>query len=76
MADWVVKIVQTASGEAEFVVDGGQPGEALVATQGDFVSWSNQTDDRHQLWQTDENYNPLGQSGLPGLIKPGLSSDS
>ena len=76
MADWLVKILQTASGEAEFVLDGGQPGQALEATQGDLVSWNNQTNDRHQLWETDENYNPLSQSALPGLIKPGLPSDS
>lgn len=76
MADWVVRIVQTSSGDAEFVLDGGQPGQPVEATQGDLVSWSNQTNDRHQLWETDENYNPLSQSGLPGLIKPGLSSDS
>lgn len=76
MADWNVNIEQTASGEAEFVIDGGQPGQPLEATQGDLVSWYNKTDDSHQLWQTDENYNPLGQSGLPGLIKPGLSSDA
>ena len=76
MADWNVNIVQTASGEAEFVIDGGQPGQPLEATQGDLVSWYNKTDDPHQLWQTDEDYNPLGQSGLPGLIKPGLSSDA
>ena len=76
MADWNVNIVQTSSGEAEFVIDGGQPGQPLEATQGDLVSWYNKTDDSHQLWQTDADYNPLGQSGLPGLIKPGLSSDA
>ena len=76
MADWNVNIVQTASGEAEFVVDGLQPLQPLQGTQGDLVSWYNRTNDQHQLWQTDENYNPLGESGLPGLIKPGLSSDS
>jgi plastocyanin len=76
MADWNVNIVQTASGEAEFVIDGGQPGQPLEATQGDLVSWYNKTDGSHQLWQTDEDYNPLGESGLPGLIKPGLSSDA
>lgn len=76
MADWSVNIVQTTTGETEFVIDGGQPGQALEADQGDLVSWYNKTNDRHQLWETDEDYNPLGQSGLPGLIKPGLSSDA
>ena len=76
MADWNVNIVQVSPGVAEFVIDGGRPGQPLEATQGDLVSWYNKTDASHQLWQTDENYNPLGQSGLPGLVKPGLSSDS
>src|SRR5215207_7504338 len=76
MADWNVNIVQTPSGEAEFVIDGGQPGQPLEAAQGDLVSWYNKTNDSHQLWETDEDYNPLGQSGLPHLIRPGLSSDA
>jgi plastocyanin len=76
ITDWLVNIVQTASGDAELVLDGGRPGQPIEGTQGDTVTWSNKTNDQHLMWQTDENYNPLGQSGLPGLIKPGLSSDS
>jgi hypothetical protein len=85
MADWLVNIVTGASGDAEFVVGlpGARQGQPLQADQDDLVTWNNETDDEHQPWQTDQNYNPLdteGPSGLTsdlsGLILPGQSSDT
>lgn len=78
MADWLVNIVIGTSGKAEFVVGlpGAKQGQPLQADQDDLVSWSNETNDQHQLWETDQNYNPLGQSSLPGLVKPGMSTDT
>lgn len=85
MADWLVNIVTGASGDAEFVVGlpGAKQGQPLQADQDDLVSWNNETNDQHQPWQTDQNYNPLlteGASGLTsdlsGLILPGQSSDN
>lgn len=78
MADWLVNIVIGPKGQAQFVVGlpNARQGQPLNADQDDLVSWSNQTNDQHQLWETDQDYNPLGQSGMPGLIKPGQSSDT
>lgn len=78
MADWLVNIVTGASGDAEFVVGlpGSKQGQALQADQDDLVSWNNETNDEHQPWQTDENYDPLDASDMSGLIKPGQSSDT
>ena len=78
MADWLVNIVLDGQGRANFVVGlpGSKQGQPLQADQDDLVSWSNQTNDQHQLWETDSNYNPLGQSSMPGLVKAGQSSDT
>jgi hypothetical protein len=78
MADWLVNIVISKSGQAQFVVGlpGAKQGQPLQADQDDLVTWNNETNDQHQLWETDQNYNPLGQSSLPGLVKPGMSSDN
>jgi hypothetical protein len=78
MADWLVNIVEEVNGQAKFVVGlpGCQQGQPLQADQDDLVSWYNQTNDSHQIWQTDSDYNPLGQSALPGLVKPGQPSNT
>lgn len=78
MADWLVNIVIGKSGAAEFVVGlpGAKQGQPLQADQDDLVTWNNETNDQHQLWETDANYDPVSQSSLPGLIKPGMSSDT
>lgn len=85
MADWLVNIVTGASGDAEFVVGlpGSKQGQPLQADQDDLVTWNNETNDEHQPWQTDQNYDPLNTEGpsgltsdLSGLILPGQSSDA
>ena len=78
MADWLVNIVIGDSGDAEFVVGlpGAKQGQPLQADQDDLVTWNNETNDQHQLWETDSNYDPVSQSSLPGLVKPGMSSDT
>jgi len=77
MADWSVNIIQTRSG-ASFVVDypGAKQGQPLNASQDDLVSWYNQTDDVHQPWQTDANYNQAGGSAMAPAIPAGQSSDT
>jgi len=59
MPDWSIKIVQ-AGGGAAFVPDlyGAKPGDPLQAQQDDLVTWNNTTDDPHQPWPSDANYNP------------------
>jgi hypothetical protein len=66
MPDWSIKIVQAGSGAA-FVPDlyGAKPGDPLQAQQDDLVTWNNTTDDSHQPWPTDANYNPLPDSQVP-----------
>jgi hypothetical protein len=77
MADWLVNIVIGKSGAAFIVgLPGAKQGQPLQADQDDLVTWNNQTNDQHQLWETDSNYNPVSQSSLPGLVKPGMSSDT
>jgi plastocyanin len=77
MPDWSVNIVSTASGDAAIVVDlpGYKQGDPLQAEQEDIVSWYNQTEDVHQLWQTDANYSPLDAASMTGPIPAGQSSD-
>jgi len=86
MADWSIKIVPAASGGgAAFQPDlqGYGPGDALPAQQDDLVTWGNWTDDTHQPWPTDANYNPLPETQvlprgsanyLSDPIPPGESS--
>lgn len=78
MADWLVNIVLNSAHKAQFVVGlpNAKQGQPLQADQDDLVSWNNQTNDQHQLWETDQNYNMLNQSSLPGLVKPGMSSET
>lgn len=78
MADWVVNIIESDSGDAEFVPDlrGAQQGQPLQADQDDLVSWYNQTNDVHQPWQTDSSYNPLAGSPLADAIPAGQPSDT
>src|SRR2546423_1421415 len=62
MPDWSVKIVPASSGAgAAFMPDlhGAQPGDPLQAQQDDLVTWNNTTQEAHQPWQTDSNYQPL-----------------
>lgn len=60
--NWSIQI--TANG---FQVDAyGQSGSALKCQNGDVISWNNQTNDPHQPYQTDQNYNPTG----PALCDP------
>ena len=76
MADWLVNIVSSGSGEASFVVDGSTQGQPLDAHQDDTVSWNNQTNDEHQPWQTNSSYEPLDQAPLVNPIPEGEPSIS
>ena len=53
MPDWTVKIVQAGTGGAKFSPSPQQ------AQQDDLVCWNNTTNEPHQPWPTDEDYNPL-----------------
>lgn len=59
---WSINIVQGNTG-ASFVPDvyGANPDNPapLQAQLNDIVSWSNQTDEDHQLWITNSSYHPL-----------------
>jgi hypothetical protein len=76
-ADWSINISKSGTGAA-FIPDfpNAQQGEPLKAHQDDLVTWYNMTDDDHQPWQTDSNYNPCPNSSLSALIPAGESSDS
>lgn len=78
MPDWLINIVASDSGDAEFVPDlrGAQQGQPLQADQDDLVTWYNQTDDVHQPWQTDSSYHPLDGSPLVDAVPAGQPSDT
>jgi hypothetical protein len=56
MPDWTVKIVPASGGGAKFSPS------AQMAQQDDLVCWNNQTNETHQPWPTDDDYNPLDVS--------------
>ena len=65
MPDWSIKIVASDSGiGAAFQPDlqGYKAGDALSVEQYDLVTWNNTTEDMHQPWPTDSDYNPLPES--------------
>ena len=74
MADWLVNIVLSGSGETSFEVDGSTQGQPLDAHQDDLVTWNNQTNDEHQPWQTDSSYDPLDNGSLVDPIPEGEPS--
>jgi hypothetical protein len=75
MPDWSIKIIPSDTDEdAEFVpdLDDAKQGDPLEAQQDDLVTWNNTTDEDHQPWPTDANYNPLPDSqvkrGTPSYL--------
>jgi hypothetical protein len=78
MPDWVINIISSDSGEASFIVDslGAKQGDPLNAKQDDLVSWYNQTNDDHQPWETDSDYNPNELSDLSDIIPGGEPSNN
>jgi hypothetical protein len=56
MPDWTVKIVEESAGGAKFSPSAQQ------TQQDDLVCWNNQTNETHQPWPTDKNYDPLDVS--------------
>ncbi|HEY6320050.1 MAG TPA: hypothetical protein VJA16_00645 [Thermoanaerobaculia bacterium] len=76
MPDWSIKIVQAGSG-AEFVPDlyGAKPGDPLKTQQDDLVTWNNTTNDPHQPWPSDANYNPLPDAQVLPRGGPSYLSD-
>ncbi len=74
MADWLVNIVLSDSGETSFEVDGSTQGQSLDAHQDDLVTWNNQTNHEHQPWQTDSSYDPLPNGSLVDPIPKGQPS--
>jgi hypothetical protein len=59
MPDWSIRIVASQSGTS-FIPDlhGAQAGDPLQASQDDLVTWNNTTNEEHQPWPTDAEYNP------------------
>ena len=67
MPDWSIKIVQTKNGAAfQPDLQGYEPGAPLPAQQDDLVTWANTTDQTHQPWMTDSNYNPITPDPVRG----------
>lgn len=74
MPDWTVKIVPSSTGGGASFAPGTRQ-----AQQDDLVCWNNTTNETHQPWPTDQNYNPMnvarGSSKyLSDPIPPGRSS--
>jgi hypothetical protein len=66
MPDWSIKIVLDDKGKTWFLPDlQGGKGEPLNAQQDDLVSWNNTTEDTHQPWPTNDQYNPVDPSTVP-----------
>lgn len=70
--NWTVNIIPCGVEGAAFVpnIEGKQPGDPLQVTAGDLVAWINTTDESHQPWQTDENFNALPDAALVDEIPP------
>lgn len=63
MADWSIKIVSTKNGVGfQPDLQGAKVGDPLQAQQNDLVTWNNTTNNAHQPWQTDSNYQPLSDA--------------
>lgn len=77
MPDWSVKITPVTEDEAAFVPDfpNAKQGDPLQANIGDLVNWNNMTDNVHQPWETDSEYNPKTSSNLSDTIPPGQPSN-
>jgi len=78
MANQSIKIVPSNSGSgAAFQpdLDGYEQGDPLIAQQDDTVSWNNTTEDYHQPWPTDSNYNPLSEAEVMPRGGPNYLSD-
>jgi hypothetical protein len=75
MPDWSIKIVGQPGQTATFEVDRNdvEPGNPLVAGQGDLVSWNNTTEDDHRPWPLDAQGNPMPVSAVPRGSKYYLS---
>ena len=70
MPDWSIKIVQTEKGAAfQPDLQGFGPGATLPAQTDDLVSWANLTDETHQPWMTDSNYQPITPDPARGTAK-------
>lgn len=71
MPDWSIKIEGQPGALAQFIVDSNDvsPGDPLVASQNDLVSWNNTTDDTHQPW-------PANPDGTPILPESSVPRDS
>jgi hypothetical protein len=76
MPDWSIKIVPSDSGAAfQPDLQGYLPGDPLPAQLSDTVSWNNTTDDTHQPWPTDSNYNPHSDAVVLPRGGPNYLSD-
>lgn len=75
MATWVIYINEK-DGVASFDPHtfGAKPGEPLQASDGDEVSWFNNTEREHQPWPADQNFNLIDDG--PGLVPPIASNES
>jgi hypothetical protein len=68
--DFSIKIRGAPGQPAQFVPQGGNPGDALKVKAKDIVSWGNDTTDTHQPWPTDAQHNLLPAPPVPSLSNP------
>ena len=69
MPDWSIKIVagRNRGDPAVFVpdLDGAQPGDPLIASPNDLVSWNNTTREEHQPWPAGSDFQALTEDKVP-----------
>lgn len=78
MPAWSINIVPGDDGVAVFAPDvfGLNPGDPLRAQANDAVSWSNRTEQVHQPWPANADWQPdTGGQGLCEVIQPWTASN-
>lgn len=67
--DFSIKIVGAPGQPAQFVPQGGNPGDPLKVKAQDIVSWGNDTQEAHQPCPTDAQHNILPVPPAPLLTE-------
>lgn len=71
---WSVKILPGGGFVPDVYSADGVPPACLLAENGDLVSWNNQTNQEHQLVETNEQGQTTGVDPMTDIISPWQSS--
>jgi hypothetical protein len=68
--DWSIIIEGEGGAPAQFVPQGGNPGDDLQVKENDTVTWGNNTSEPHLPWPTDSQHNLIPLPFDPKLSQP------